>query len=447
MPTIDMTAGKPTGHLINYAVPLVLGNVLQLSYNAFDAIIVGRFIGKEALAATGMASPVMNLLILGISGLTMGAGVLMSECFGARDYGRFRRALATTLITGLAASIVIAAAGIAFAGPLLRLLNVPSEVLAMTGTYMRITFLGVPFTYCYNALAAALKSAGDSKTPLTYLSVAIGLNAVLDAVCIGWLGFGIDWAALTDVLAQGFAAVATAAAMIRRMPDFRVRRGEWRVDGALLGVIWKYGSVTALQQSIQPICKLIIQSAVNTLGVDVIAAFNAVTRVDDFAFTPQQSISHGITTYVAQNRGAGRTDRIRPGFRAGLRLEFVYWILIGAVVLVLNRPIMGLFVTPDQTRVVDLGCQYLTTMALFYLFPSFTNGIQGFFRGMGNMSVTLISTFIQASLRALLTWILIPHLGMYGISFACAIGWGCMLLFEVPYYFISGSRNFRQVIA
>ncbi|KAB8291947.1 MATE family efflux transporter [Bifidobacterium avesanii] len=446
MAVIDMTQGKPTGHLVNYAVPLVLGNVLQLSYNAFDAIIVGRFIGKEALAATGMASPVMNLLILGVSGLTMGAGVLMSECFGARDFGRFRRALATTLITGLIASVVVAATGILFAGPLLTLLNVPAEAFDMTGTYLRITFVGLPLVYGFNALMAALKSAGDSKTPLKYLSVAIVANAALDAVFIGGFGFGIDWAALTDVLAQGFCFVATGIVMIRRMPRFRVRRDEWRVDRALLGVIWKYGSVTALQQSIQPICKLIIQSAVNTLGVDVVAAFNAVTRVDDFAFTPQQSISHGITTYVAQNRGAGRTERIRPGFRAGLRLEFAYWVLIGLAVLLLNRPIMRLFVTADQTRVVDLGCQYLTTMALFYIFPSFTNGIQGFFRGMGNMSVTLVSTFIQASLRAAFTWLLIGRLGMYGISFACAIGWAAMLLFEVPYYFISRSRDFRPFI-
>ncbi|NMN01048.1 MATE family efflux transporter [Bifidobacterium sp. DSM 109958] len=446
MATIDMTEGAPTPHLISYAVPLVLGNVLQLSYNAFDAIIVGRFIGKEALAATGMASPVMNLLILGVSGLTMGAGVLMSECFGARDYGRFRRALATTLIAGLVASIAVAALGIACADPLLRALNVPPEAFAMTGVYMRITFLGLPFTYCYNALAAGLKSAGDSRTPLIYLSIGIVTNAVLDAVCIGALGFGIDWAALTDVLAQGFAMTATGIAMIRRMPRFRIRREEWRIDRALLGTIWKYGSVTALQQSIQPICKLIIQSAVNTLGVDVIAAFNAVTRVDDFAFTPQQSISHGITTYVAQNRGAGRRERIRPGFRAGLRLEFGYWVIIGLTVLLLNRPIMRLFVTADQTRVVDLGCQYLTTMALFYIFPSFTNGIQGFFRGMGNMSVTLVSTFIQASLRAAFTWLLIGRLGMYGISFACAIGWSAMLLFEVPYYFICRSQDFRRLI-
>ncbi|MBW3087626.1 MATE family efflux transporter [Bifidobacterium sp. 82T24] len=434
MATIDMTEGRPTPHLVNYAVPLVLTNVFQLSYNALDAIIVGRFIGKEALAATGMASPIMNLLILGISGLTMGAGVLMSEYYGAKNLSRLRREMSTTIISGLIVSVAVAALGFALTVPLLRVLNVPAEAFAMTRTYLRITFLGVPFTYCYNALAAALKSAGDSKTPLVFLSIALTVNGLLDFVCIGFLGFGIDWAATTDVIAQALAMTMTAVFMAWRMPDFRIRRDEFGIDLALLRTTWEYGSVTALQQSIQPIAKLLIQGAVNSLGVDVIAAFNAVTRVDDFAFTPQQSISHGITTYVAQNRGAGRTDRIRPGFRAGLRLEFFYWILIGLVVLLLHRPIMHLFVTADQTRVVDLGSQYLTTMALFYIFPSFTNGIQGFFRGMGNMSVTLVSTFIQASLRAVFTWVLIGSLGMYGISFACAIGWSAMLLFEVPYY-------------
>ena len=200
------------------------------------------------------------------------------------------------------------------------------------------------------------------------------------------------------------------------------------------------------QQSIQPICKLAIQSCVNSLGVDTIAAFNAVTRVDDFAFTPEQSISHGITTFVAQNRGhasvmRGRekedaTARIFAGFRKGLQLEVCYWVLICIAVSFLKEPIMQLFVTEEDSAViVELGCQYLQTMAFFYLFPAFTNGIQGFFRGCGRMKVTLLASFIQISLRALVTNLLAPRLGMYGISFACVAGWVCMLFYEVPYYF------------
>lgn len=168
----------------------------------------------------------------------------------------------------------------------------------------------------------------------------------------------------------------------------------------------------------------------------MIAAFNAVNRVDDFAFTPEQSISHGITTFAAQNRGAGKPERIRQGFRKGLKLEFLYWVFICILITLLKKPIMGLFVAGEEAeQIVALGSRYLGTMAVFYLFPAFTNGIQGYFRGMGNMNITLICTFIQTSLRVIFTWILAPSMGIYGVAFACAIGWSVMLLVEVPYYF------------
>ena len=214
------------------------------------------------------------------------------------------------------------------------------------------------------------------------------------------------------------------------------------MDGALLKKTLQYGSVTALQQSCQPIGKLLIQSTVNSLGVDMIAAFNAVGRVDDFAFTPEQSISHGITTFVAQNRGAGQHERVRSGFRNGLQLEFCYWILICVLITLLKKPIMAFFVTGEGAQqIILLGSQYLGTMAWFYLFPAFTNGIQGFFRGMGKMRITLMGTVIQTGLRVTFTWLLAPRLGIYGIAFACAIGWSFMLLFEVPYYFYYKKRQ------
>ena len=178
-----------------------------------------------------------------------------------------------------------------------------------------------------------------------------------------------------------------------------------------------------------------IQGAVNPLGVDMIAAFNAVNRIDDFAFTPEQSISHGITTFVAQNRGAGRKERIRKGFRRGLMLEACYWVFICITITLFRRPLMGLFVTAGNEGIVALGSSYLGLMALFYVFPAFTNGIQGFFRGMGNMSVTLLGTFVQTSLRVVFVYLLTPGIGLLGVAYACAIGWSVMLLVEVPYYF------------
>ncbi|MDD3252876.1 MAG: MATE family efflux transporter [Lachnospiraceae bacterium] len=436
MAAVDMTEGKITRHLIRYSVPLVLGNLFQLTYNAVDSIIAGRFIGKEALAAEGMASPVMNIVILGISGICMGAGVLMSEFFGAKQYEKLKREMATAVLFGLYFSLVVIALGIAGTPGLLRALNVPEELMGMTTVYLRIIFIGAPFTYFYNALASALKSVGDSKTPLKFLMFSSVLNGVLDLIFIGILGFGIVCSAVTTVVAEAVSAGLSIWYVYHKIPALQLKREEFRIDGPLLKMTLQYGTVTALQQSCQPVGKLLIQGSINTLGVDTIAAFNAVTRMDDFAFTPGQSISHGITTFVAQNRGAKKTERMHEGFRKGIRLEFLYWICICGFVLVFRRPIVGLFVTGESAAaIVTIGSQYLGTMAFFYLFPAMTNGVQGFYRGMGMMKMTLLGTFIQTSLRVIFTWVLTPRMGIYGVAFACAIGWSVMLLVQVPYYF------------
>ena len=187
----DMTKGGAAGHLLRYAVPLMLGNWFQLAYNAVDSIIAGRFIGKDALAAEGIAGPVMNLVILGITGVCLGAGVLMSEFFGAKDGESLRRELATTVLSGTAACTVVALLGVLFTPAILQACAVPREIFAITAIYLRITFLGAPFTCFYNALAAGFKSVGDARTPLRFLMVSAILNAALDLIFIGGLGFGI----------------------------------------------------------------------------------------------------------------------------------------------------------------------------------------------------------------------------------------------------------------
>ena len=435
MAAVNMTEGSITKHLVDYSIPLILGNMFQLTYNAVDSIIAGRFIGKEALAAEGTASPVMNIVILGISGICMGASVLMSEFYGAGQKEKLKREMSTTVIFGCYFSVIIAILGGIFSKSLLGALGVPDEILGKAASYLSVIFLGAPFTYFYNAVSAALKSVGDSKTPLKFLAFSSILNAVLDLIFIGGLGFGIVCSAVTTVVAEAASAVLCITYVYRKIPMLQLRRGEFTMDRQLLRQTLRYGSITALQQSCQPIGKLLIQGAVNPLGVDMIAAFNAVNRIDDYAFTPEQSISHGITTFVAQNRGAGRKERIRKGFRRGLMLEACYWVFICITITLFRRPLMGLFVTAGNEGIVALGSSYLGLMALFYVFPAFTNGIQGFFRGMGNMSVTLLGTFVQTSLRVVFVYLLTPGIGLLGVAYACAIGWSVMLLAEVPYYF------------
>ena len=342
--------------------------------------------------------------------------------------------MSTTVIFGCYFSLAVAVLGVLLAKPLLAALNVPEELLDMASTYLRIIFLGAPFTYFYNAVSSALKSVGDSRTPLKFLAFSAVLNAVLDLIFIGWLGFGIVCSATTTVIAEAASALLCIGYVYRKIPMLQLRVGEFRMDAGLLRQTLRYGSVTALQQSCQPIGKLLIQGAINPLGVDMIAAFNAVNRVDDYAFTPEQSISHGITTFVAQNRGAKKTNRIQKGFACGLLLEACYWVFIFTVITLVREPVMRLFVTEGNDAIVALGSNYLALMAFFYLFPAFTNGIQGFFRGMGNMSITLLGTFTQTSIRVIFVYLLTPRMGMQGAAWACAVGWSMMLLLEVPYY-------------
>lgn len=443
----DMSEGSSHEHIWQYALPLLMGNWLQLAYNAIDSIIAGRFIGRNALAAEGIAGPIMNLVILAVTGLCIGAGILMSEYYGAKKYEQLRKALATTILAGCVGSILMAVLGILITPLLLRILSVPMEIYAITVVYLRITFIGVPFTFFYNALASGLKSVGDSKTPLKFLAFSSILNAILDLIFLGIFHFGIACSALTTVIAEMVSAILALLYMYRNVKDLCPLKTEWKMDRELLQRIWKYGAPTALQQAVQPIGKLLIQGQVNALGVNVIAAFNAVTRVDDFACIPEQGIASSVSTFIAQNRGAEKYERIKLGFLAGIRLELCYWLIIGVIVWLFRVPIVSLFVEGEGTsEVIYLGSQYLKYMSLFYLWPALTNVFQGFCRGMGKMHITIINTTLQISIRTLCTYVLAPKIGLVGIAFASVIGWTIMLVVVVPYYIVQSRKINKEII-
>ncbi|WP_367568078.1 MATE family efflux transporter [Lacrimispora sp.] len=437
----DMTKGNISSHLIGFSIPLILGNLFQLTYNAVDSIVVGRFAGEQALAAVGTSGPVMTIVILGISGICIGASVLMSEFFGAGDYDKVKREAATVLMFGVWFSLIIAALGAIFSPNILKLLRAPEEVMKEGTLYLRVIFLGVPFTFFYNAVSSALRSVGDSKTPVRFLAAASVLNGILDVIFVSQLHMGVFGAALATNISAAFSVILCVGYIYRKVPFLQLARGEFHMDRGLLGLTLRHGSITALQQSCQPIGKLLIQGFINPLGVSTIAAFHAVNRVEDFALIPEQSIGAGMMTFVAQNRGAGDGKRVKKGFRTGLALEVCYWVLICGLVLLIKEPAMRLFVSEGDKGMVAAGVEYLSLMAFFYLVPAFTNGIQGFFRGMGNMSITLISTLIQISVRVVFVYFLVPVMGIKGVAVASFIGWICMLLAEVPYYFWFKKKN------
>lgn len=429
-----MTTGSIHKHLIGFAVPLVLGNLFQLTYNAADSIIVGRFVGTDALAAVGTANPIMNIVMFFMIGICMGASVLMSEYFGAKNIKKFKREVSTTLIAGFIFTVIITIICILLTKPILYIIKTPIEIISEAAMYLRIIFCGLIFTFFYNVYAATLRSIGDTKTPLKFLVIASVLNIVMDIIFVVYLKMDIAGAAIATVIAQMISSLFCITYVYRKVPLLRFSREEMIVDKDLLKITLNYSWVTAMQQTCLHIGKVLVQGAVNPLGVETIATFNAVNRVDDFAFTPEQSISHGMTTFIAQNRGAKNKERINKGFWIGMKIETLYWCMIVGIVYFGAPYIMQMFVPDKTSKVVVFGVIYLQLMAFFYLLPSWTNGLQGYFRGMGDLKVTLRSTFVQMVGRVTFAYLLAPRMGIVGIALSCLAGWLLMLAYEVPIY-------------
>lgn len=427
----DLTKGNITKSIIQFTIPLILGNLFQLTYNAVDSIIVGRFAGKDALAAVGTADPVMNLLILGITGLCIGASVLMSNFFGAGQIGRLRREVGTTLVLGSCLAAVVLIFGLIFSNRILILMKVPEEILNQAVKYLRIIFIGMPFTCFYNIFAAALRSVGDSKTPIRFLMISSVINGCLDVLLVAVFKIGVAGAGIATVIAEGISAILCLVYIYKKVPLLHLTAADFVPDVELVKNTVSYGGVTALQQCSQPIGKLLIQGVINTLGVSTIAAFNAVGKIEDFALVPGRSISNAMMTFTAQNMGAQKKDRVKQGFKSGIMLELCYGVIIFAVLIFLAYPMLMLF--GGDADMIDEGLKYFAVIAAFYWMPALTNGLQGFFRGMGNMSITLCGTLTQVSFRVIFTFVFVPYVGIKGVAIACIMGWIAMLALEIPY--------------
>ncbi len=297
----DMTKGNILRHLIRFSVPLILGNLFQLSYNMVDTIVIGRFAGSTALAAVGTCDQVMNLLILGVSGLCIGASVLMGIFYGAGKTEKMLEEMKTMLLIGLLFALTVMAAGIPLTGTIFTLMRVRPEMMDEATVYLRVIFAGMPFMCLYNIYSAALRSIGDSKTPIRFLVISCKVNITLDLLLVAVFQLSVLGAAMATVIAQASSALLCIRYVNRNVPLLRVDWRTLRINRSLAGKTLSYGGMTALQQCAQPIGNLIIQSSVNALGVSAAAAFSAVRKIEDIGLLPGRSISTGITSFTAQN--------------------------------------------------------------------------------------------------------------------------------------------------
>lgn len=442
----NMTRGSIIRHLIRYAVPMILGNLLQLTYNAADSVIIAKYLGKDALAAVSSCNPVMTVMVLGASGIGIGASVLMSRFYGAGDHETLRREFSTTVLFSTVFSLAVFALGELLARNILSWIhtyNIEEAVL-----YLRIIFVGFLFTFQYNILSHAMRAIGDSRTPVLFLGVSCALNIALDFLLVACLELGVRGAALATSLSQAVSAGLCALWIRRKIPALCPERGQWVIDRKLLKLTAKSGFLTALQQAAQPVGKLMIQSVVNDQGPLAIDAFNAVCRVDDFACIPAQSIGSGIMTCAAQNRGAGQPERVRGTLTRGLLVALVYFPLICTAALLLKYPVLSLLAPKGEeaSAIIAMGAGYLDVKAWYFVMPCIVNALQGYFRGLGRMNVVLVSTILQISIRTLCVCLLVPKIGITGEAYGCFIGWMCMLIFEAGYlrYLRSKGREIPQ---
>ena len=430
----DMTQGRIIPQLTKFTIPLILGNLFQLTYNAADSVIVGKFVGDDALAAVGTAGPIMNMVILFISGMCMGAGILMSTHYGGKKYDLLERQISTTMLGGIGFSLAITILLLLIAHPLLELLQVPADIMESAKGYLRIIFVGLIFTFIYNFFSNTLRALGDSKVPLYFLILSALFNIVGDLFFVVVLKWGVPGSAVATVLSEALCCMCWMLYIKKKIPLLCLGK-KWRVfDSSILRTTISYGITSALQQMCVQLGKICVQTVVNVQGVAFIAAFTAINRVDDFAMTPQQNIAHATTTFMAQNRGAGKIKRMKKGFFSSVFLELAYTSVVALITFVFARQIMGLFVGAESEEVVSLGVSYLKLISIMYVMPAATNIIQGFFRGLGDLKVTLISTILNMSARFFTAWLMIHilHGGFDRLAWANFFGWVAMLVFQIP---------------
>ena len=431
--TKELTKGAMFPAIIRFTIPLILGNLLQLTYNAIDGIVVGRYVGREALAAVGTGNPLVTLMILFLQGICLGAGILIGTLYGAKDYETLKLQISTAMTAGIGFSLALTAVVFAAAPMFLEILQVDTAISAEAAVYLRVIMCGLVFNFIYNFFASTLRAMGDSKSPLFFLGISAVVNVIGDLVFVIAFAMGTAGCAVSTVLSEALSCLLCWCYIRKNIPVMNLGKQWFRFDRRLLGQTIRYGFVSALQQSTVQIGKLSIQGTVNTMGVTATAAFAAINRIDDFAYIPEQNIGHAMTSVMAQNRGAGETKRIKEAFRAGMYIELVYGGITGILLLFLANPLMRLF-TQDEMTVIT-GEQYLHLIAFMYMIPAVTNGVQGYFRGMGDLKITLWSSLINMGVRVAVCFFLVfgCKMGITALPWAYLAGWLAMMLYELPF--------------
>lgn len=432
----DLTRGPVTKGMLLFALPMILGNLLQQFYNVADTLIVGQFLGATALAAVGSSYTLMTFLTSILLGMCMGSGAVFSIRFGEGDRARLKNSLSLSFLMIAAFTVVMNLAVFLLIDPMMGLLQVPEEVYPLMRSYLWVIFWGIGGTFLYNYFACLLRAIGNSATPLLFLGVSAVLNIALDLVFVVVVPWGVAGAAFATSLSQWVSGLGLLAFTLVKMPQLRPSRQDvrWKKDRVL--EIARFSLLTCVQQSVMNFGILMVQGLVNSFGTVVMAAFAAAVKIDSFAYMPVQDFGNAFSTFIAQNYGAKRMDRVGRGIKSAVVSSVVFALLISVLVFVFAKPLLLLFVKPEETEILAVGVQYLRIEGAFYFGIGILFLLYGLYRAIERPGMSLVLTVISLGTRVALAYILsaIPAIGVVGIWWSVPIGWALADVTGVLYY-------------
>ena len=419
----DLTKGKISKSLIMFTIPMIAGNLLQQFYNIADTLIVGQVLGKNALATVGSAYTLMIFLTSIFLGLSMGAGALFSIYRGNDSDENLRIAVGQAFSLIMLVTIVLNIAVYILINPIMIFLQVPDEVYRGMKIYLLIIFIGLIATSLYNFFSCLLRALGNSVVPLIFLAVSTVLNIGLDLLFVVVFPWGIKGAAIATVISQYVSAVGIGIYVVKSCRELLPKRSEWHLDKKIFKEIINLSSLTCLQQSVMNFGILMVQGLVNSFGTTIMAAFTAGVKIDTFAYLPVQDFGNAFSTFVAQNYGAKKHDRIRKGTREAFAISIIFSIIISALVCIFATPLMKIFVSSKEVEVIAAGVKYLRIEGAFYCGIGCLFLLYGYYRAINKAEMSVVLTVISLGMRVILAYILSAIIGETGIWLAIPIGW------------------------
>ena len=432
--TVVLTQGSIPRQLIWLALPLICGNILQQLYNTVDAFIIGRFLGGAAFGAVGVAGTVMNLFIFILSGCCTGIAVLFAQFYGSRDLASFRREGFLSLVFGLLLTAVLGLGGLVLLGPLLRLIQTPGELRPLVTEYLNVIFLGLPVTFLYNLGSAALRAAGNTLAALLPLAAATMLNVGLDLYLVLTLRMGVAGVAWATLIAQGVSAVAAFLLFARELRAYDAPSAVC-FDVRELKNMARVALPSVFQQSTVSIGMMLVQSVVNSFGAETLAGYSAAMRIESICTVPMAAVGNAMSSYTAQNIGAGEYSRVRRGYRACYGILAAFALVIFAALQCFSQQLIALFLNAESSRLaLETGTSCIRFLGWFYILIGLKMATDGVLRGAGDMGAFTAANLVNLTLRVVLAAVLAPRLGIRMVWYAVPVGWAANYLISFLRY-------------